>query len=65
MTKTIDAIFDGKVLHPVDPLTLEPNTSVRITIEISAKTGDGDPGSFLATARKLQLDGPADWSTCL
>ena len=33
MSKTIEAVFDGKVLRPKDALTLEPNTRVRITIE--------------------------------
>ncbi|MGH8569210.1 MAG: antitoxin family protein, partial [Gammaproteobacteria bacterium] len=33
MVETLEAIFDGKVLRPERPLTLEPNTRVRITIE--------------------------------
>ncbi len=31
MVETLEAIFDGKVLRPNRPLTLEPNTRVRIT----------------------------------
>ena len=33
MVKTIEAIFDGTVLRPAEPLELEPNTRVRITVE--------------------------------
>jgi len=61
MVKTIEAVFDGKVLHPEGPLTLEPNTRVRITIEtMEPATGESPP--FLETARALNLDGPPDWA---
>jgi predicted DNA-binding antitoxin AbrB/MazE fold protein len=60
MVKTLDAVFDGTVLRPVEPLTLEPNTRVRITIETEAE--EPRPASFLQTARSLQLEGPPDWS---
>lgn len=33
MSQTIDAIFDGKVFQPAEPVELEPNTRVRVTIE--------------------------------
>jgi predicted DNA-binding antitoxin AbrB/MazE fold protein len=33
MTLTFSAIYDGKVLKPEEPLDLEPNVHVRITIE--------------------------------
>lgn len=64
MTKTIDAVYDGKVFRPREPILLEPNTEVRITIETESPS---DPGelSFFATARSLNLDGPADWSANL
>jgi predicted DNA-binding antitoxin AbrB/MazE fold protein len=61
MTKTLEATYDGEVLRPDEPLELEPNTRVQITIE----TKDSRPsngGSFLKTARSLNLDGPSDWS---
>ena len=60
MTKTLEALFDGEVLRPDEPLELEPNTRVRITIE--ATTAEGKRGSFLRTARSLNLEGPPDWS---
>lgn len=61
MIKKIDAVFDGEVFRPDDPLELEPQTRVRITIEtISPKTGA--PKSFLDVTRSLNLDGPPDWS---
>ncbi len=63
MIKVLDAVYDGTVLHPVEPLTLEPNTRVRITIETVPK--EPEQASFLQTARSLQLDGPPDWSARL
>jgi len=61
MNKTIEAVFDGKVLRPKDALTLEPNTRVRITIEtVEPTTKKGV--SFLDTALSLKLDGPQDWA---
>ncbi len=61
MTRTIEAVFDGKVFRPKDALTLEPNTRVRITIEPVEPTTKGAI-SFLDTAISLNLDGPADWA---
>lgn len=60
MLKTLDAVFDGTVLHPVEPLALKPNTRVRITIE--TEPAKQKQGSFLQTARSLELAGPSDWS---
>ncbi|MGA9347431.1 MAG: antitoxin family protein [Anaerolineae bacterium] len=64
MGKTIEALYDGLVLRPVEPLALEPNTRVWIVIEIVPPTTD-TPRSFLRTARSLNLDGPSDWSANL
>jgi predicted DNA-binding antitoxin AbrB/MazE fold protein len=61
MSRTIEAIFDGEVLRPDEPLELQPNTRVRITIETSTLTRS-KPQSFLRTARALNLEGPSDWS---
>jgi predicted DNA-binding antitoxin AbrB/MazE fold protein len=61
MTKTIEAVFDGKVFCPKDTLTLEPNTRVRITIE-SVEPTTKEASSFLDTALSLNLDGPEDWA---
>jgi predicted DNA-binding antitoxin AbrB/MazE fold protein len=61
MTKTLEAVFDGQVLRPDEPLDLRPNTRVRITVE-NASSPDPKAGSFLRTARSLNLEGPSDWS---
>ena len=61
MSKTIEAVFDGKVLRPKDALTLEPNTRVRITIE-PVEPITKSAVSFLDTAMSLKLDGPPDWA---
>ncbi len=64
MGKTIEALFDGKVFRPAEPLTLEPNTRVWIVIETTPPAAD-KAVSFLRTARSLNLDGPPDWSANL
>jgi hypothetical protein len=61
MVKTIDALFDGTVFHPTEPIALAPNTRVRMTIE-TVLPAEGQSASFLRTARGLNLDGPPDWS---
>ena len=61
MTKTLHAIYDGKVFRPENPLDLKPNIRVRITIETSEEKST-KKRSFLQTARSLELEGPSDWS---
>lgn len=61
MVRTIEAVFDGKVLRPETSLALEPNTRVRITIE-TVEPSPKKTKSFLDTARSLNLDGPPDWA---
>ena len=65
MGKTLEALYDGSVLRPVEPLTLRPNTRVWIVVEIVPPTTEEAPLSFLQTARSLNLDGPSDWSANL
>jgi hypothetical protein len=64
MSQTVEAIFDGVVLRPETALTLEPNTRVRLTVEVLEPV-QAAPPSFLRTARALDLRGPADWSANL
>ena len=61
MTKTLDAVYDGRFLLPEEPLDLLPNTRVRITVETES-VPQAEPYSFLNTARALRLEGPPDWS---
>ena len=64
MPQTFEAVYDGSVLHPMEHIELQPNTRVRITIELmDADLSSG--ASFLRTARSLKLDGPEDWSSRL
>jgi len=61
MVRTIEAVFDGEVLRPENPLALEPNTRVRITIEtVESRTEEAT--SFLDVALSLNLEGPPDWA---
>lgn len=64
MTTTLYAVFDGEVLRPDGPVSLPPNTRVRVTIE-TTEPGESQPTSFLRTARALNLEGPSDWSARL
>ena len=59
MTTTIDAVFDGRVFLPTQPIRLPPNTRVQLAI-----TTEEQPAalSFLDVAEALALEGPADWS---
>jgi predicted DNA-binding antitoxin AbrB/MazE fold protein len=61
MTKTLEAVYDGQVLRPVERLDLKPNTRLRITVEAS-EPEISIRRSFLQTARSLELEGPSDWS---
>ncbi len=61
MLKTVEAVYDGAALVPLEPLTLLPNTRVWIIIE-TPETDTSTTTSFLQTARSLRLEGPADWS---
>lgn len=63
MTETIEAMFDGVVLRPTEPLALKPNTRVWIVVETTPPSAP--TRSFLHTARSLNLDGPVDWSANL
>ena len=58
MVRTIEAVYDGKVFLPSEPVSLKPNTHLRISVF----TDEGEPASFLDVAQSLKLDGPADWS---
>ena len=61
MMLTIEAVFDGKAFFPVNPLSIKPNTRVKLSVILE----DGKPVSFLDVAQSLRLEGPPDWSTNL
>jgi len=61
MTRTVTAMFDGAVLRLDERVDLEPNTRVRVTIEVIDPLAD-EGLSFLDTAASLNLEGPSDWS---
>lgn len=61
MSHTIEAIFDGQVLRPVEPLDMEPNIRVTVHIE-TPEQQEGEPYAFLSALREAKLTGPPDWS---
>ena len=61
MDKTIEAIYDGEAFVPKEPVSLKPNTRVRLTFETTLTAVD-EITSFLDVALSLNLEGPPDWS---
>lgn len=61
VTKTFEAIYDGNVLRPTQPLELEPNTAVRLTIKVQ-KAKRTKKKSFLEVIEALAVEAPPDWS---
>jgi hypothetical protein len=72
MTRLIAATYDGSALRLDEPLPLEPNTRVFITVHSNgtvlsngADHGQGEVSpevSFFDIALSMDLDGPPDWS---
>lgn len=63
MHKIITALFDGQVLHPDVPLTLEPNKHYRIIIEaLPGPITTVDAWELLDTLTGT-IEAPADWSS--
>ena len=59
MSRTIEAVYDGKVFRPSEAVTLKPNTRVKIILDTEEEE-EGKLKSFLQTARALNLEGPVD-----
>ena len=62
MIQIVEAVYDGAVLWPETALGMEPNTRVRLTVEV-LPINESVTASFLETARSLNLCGPTNWST--
>ena len=61
MSITIDAVFDGEVLRPQEPLELTPNEHYSITIDVSPVSGEVNAWKYLESIAGT-IDGPTDWS---
>jgi len=63
MTITIDAIFDGEVLRPQEPVTLEPHQRYSIIIigPDAAPVTEANAWDTLQSCAGT-YDGPEDWS---
>jgi len=62
MIQTVQAIYDGAVLRPSQPLDLDANTRVRITVEVEGLAHDGPALGFLQAFRSADFDGPTDYA---
>jgi predicted DNA-binding antitoxin AbrB/MazE fold protein len=54
MLNSIDALFDGKVFHPEQPVRLKANTRVRIIVD-NLSDENNELTSFLETATRRTL----------
>ena len=61
--QTLEAIYDGAVFRPVRPVSIEPNTRVKIIIETELLTDKtvADVASHLFGV--IDVAGPSDLST--
>ena len=66
MKKTIKARYDGRAIHPDEPLSLPSGTRLTITwhADDPQQGADDDVGAttFFDVARSLEICGPPDWS---
>ncbi|HYH78187.1 MAG TPA: hypothetical protein VEX86_00270 [Longimicrobium sp.] len=74
MTRTITATYDGRDIHPDEPLPLPRDTRITITVHAEATDRESEPLSagdveqprtnetFAEAVRRIRIDGPADWS---
>lgn len=61
MTRTVEATFDGEALRLDEPLDLQPNTRVRVTIETNfarPKRGNGVQGGLAHLFGSVDLGYP-------
>ena len=62
-TKTLHAIFDGKVLKPENAANLEPNVRYLVTIEPERKEETGKQSLWdVLSEFSGTVEGPEDWS---
>ena len=62
MTQSLKVIYDGKVFKPQEPVNLEPNSELRIVVEIPDANKPAKQKSLFAALAEMNLSGPADWS---
>ena len=67
MTKTITARYDGRAIHPDEPLPLPRDSRITITVHADEQEVDEDQdvgvSTFLDVALSLNAEGPSDWSS--
>lgn len=73
MDLTFEATFDGEVFRPDEPVDLEPNTKVELTVKEpkklklieKPKKGKGEPYAFLKYLESVEIDAPPDYASNL
>jgi predicted DNA-binding antitoxin AbrB/MazE fold protein len=62
MIQTLDALFDGTILLPEEPLNIKSGTRVQIIVQSLLPEVNPTTRSFLQNAKSLKLQGKLDWS---
>jgi hypothetical protein len=62
MTKTIKAVYDGRAIHPDEPLPLPRDARITITVHSEEPEEDVGATTFFDVALSLDVEGPPDWS---
>lgn len=63
MTQRINAIFDGKVFRPEEPVDLQPNTRCVVTVQAPASNSQPGDAWDLLDHMAGTVEAPADWSS--
>lgn len=63
MDKIVDATYDGEVFRPDGPVDLEPNTRVKLRLQIKERKKMGTPYAFIDLALGANLDLPPDYAS--
>lgn len=62
MTKTLTAVFDGKVFRPDFPVDLEPNTRYTLKVEQDIQKPKTQSAWDILEELTGTVEGPEDWS---
>lgn len=62
MNRTITGTYDGRDIHPDEPLPLPRDTRVTLTVHADEPEEDIGATTFFDVALSLNAEGPPDWS---
>jgi hypothetical protein len=62
MSQTVTVIFDGQVLRPESPISLEPNQRYVVTIQTEPAAKQVDDGWDAISNLVGSVEAPTDWA---